>query len=47
VLSLEQLIATKTAAGRAKDLAVLPVLRATLELQQRQVKPDDAPPLGS
>jgi hypothetical protein len=44
VLSLEQLIATKTAAGRAKDLAVLPVLRATLELQQKQVKPDDASP---
>jgi predicted nucleotidyltransferase len=42
VLSLEQLIATKTAAGRPKDLAVIPVLRATLELQQNQDKSDDA-----
>jgi hypothetical protein len=35
VLSLTQLIATKEAAGRPKDLAVLPELRATLELKQR------------
>jgi hypothetical protein len=35
-LSLEQLIATKTAAGRAKDLAVLPELRATLERKRQQ-----------
>jgi predicted nucleotidyltransferase len=31
VLSLERLIVTKRAAGRAKDLAVLPLLEATLE----------------
>jgi len=30
VLSLERLIEVKTAAGREKDLAVLPLLRATL-----------------
>jgi hypothetical protein len=40
VLSLEQLIATKQAAGRAKDLAVLPLIRATLEVRQRQGKTD-------
>jgi hypothetical protein len=38
VLPLEQLIATKEAAGRPKDLAVLPVLKATLQLQQQQDK---------
>lgn len=31
VLSLSKLIATKQAAGRPKDLAVLPILQATLE----------------
>jgi hypothetical protein len=31
VLPLDRLIATKRAAGRAKDLAVLPLLEATLE----------------
>ena len=36
VLSLEQLIATKTAAGRTKDLAVLPELQATLERKRQQ-----------
>ena len=35
VLSLERLIATKRAAGRAKDLAVLPLLEATLEATRR------------
>lgn len=35
-LSLEQLIATKTAAGRTKDLAVLPELQATLERKPQQ-----------
>jgi len=35
-LSLEQLIATKTAAGRTKDLAVLPELKATLERKRQQ-----------
>jgi hypothetical protein len=36
VLSLEQLIATKTAAGRTKDLATLPELQATLERKRQQ-----------
>jgi predicted nucleotidyltransferase len=36
VLSLEQLIATKTAAGRTKDLAALPELQATLERKRQQ-----------
>lgn len=37
LLALAQLIASKEAAGRTKDLAVLPDLRATLEMvQQRQ-----------
>jgi hypothetical protein len=45
VLSLAQLILTKEAAGRPKDLAVLPTLRATLEMQQKQGKsPDDSSP---
>ena len=35
VLSLSQLIETKEAAGRPKDLAVLPVLKATLELKRK------------
>jgi hypothetical protein len=35
-LSLEQLIATKTAAGRTKDLAALPELQATLERKRQQ-----------
>jgi hypothetical protein len=34
VLSLADLIRTKRAAGRLKDLAVLPLLEATLEMQQ-------------
>jgi predicted nucleotidyltransferase len=34
VLSLAQLIQTKRAAGRAKDIAVLPLLEATLVCQQ-------------
>lgn len=36
VLSLEQLIITKTAAGRTKDLATLPELQATLERKRQQ-----------
>jgi hypothetical protein len=36
VLRLPELIATKEAAGRAKDLAVLPLLRATLESKRAQ-----------
>jgi hypothetical protein len=47
VLSLEQLIVTKEAAGRPKDLATLPVLRATLELRQQANKPPDAGPPGN
>ena len=34
VLSLEDLIRTKRAAGRPKDLAVLPTLEATLQMQR-------------
>jgi predicted nucleotidyltransferase len=36
VLPLERLIATKRAAGRAKDLAMLPLLEATLEATSRR-----------
>jgi hypothetical protein len=36
VLPLERLIATKRAAGRAKDLAVIPLLQATLEATRRR-----------
>lgn len=36
VLRLERLIGVKERAGRAKDLAALPVLRATLEEQKRK-----------
>jgi hypothetical protein len=35
VLSLEQLITTKRAAGRPKDLAAIPVLETTLLIQRR------------
>jgi len=35
VLPLSLFIATKQAAGRSKDLAVLPELKATLEMQQK------------
>ena len=34
VLSLEDLIRTKRAAGRPKDLAVIPMLEATLQMQR-------------
>ena len=47
VLSLAQLIATKRSAGRPKDLAVIPVLEATLEHQQKQEPPADDSPAGS
>jgi hypothetical protein len=36
VLPLDRLIATKRAAGRAKDLAVLPLLEATLAATSRR-----------
>lgn len=36
VLPLAQLIVTKQAAGRPKDLAVLPLLKGTLELRHQQ-----------
>jgi predicted nucleotidyltransferase len=39
VLSLEDLIRTKRAAGRPKDLAVLPMLEATLQMQKEQGGP--------
>ena len=38
-LSLEQLITTKTAAGRRKDLATIPELQATLERKRQQNNP--------
>jgi hypothetical protein len=44
VLGLPQLIATKQAAGRPKDIAALPLLRAALELKQGQGSPPDEPP---
>jgi hypothetical protein len=44
VLALSQLIATKEAAGRPKDLATLPLIKATLELKQRQRKTGEEPP---
>jgi hypothetical protein len=44
VLSLVQLIATKEAAARAKDLAVVPLLKATLEFKQQQDLPPHEPP---
>jgi predicted nucleotidyltransferase len=44
VLPLAQLIITKEAAGRAKDLAVLPILKATLELRQAQGRAQQMPP---
>jgi hypothetical protein len=44
VLSLAHLIATKKAAGRPKDLAVLPTLQATLEEKQRMSTPPYVPP---
>ena len=44
VLSLPHLIATKQAAGRPKDLAILPVLRATLQLRSGPTSlPDESP----
>ncbi len=39
VLPLSLLIATKQAAGRPKDLAVIPELKATLEMQQKSKSP--------
>ena len=39
VLSLEDLIRTKRAAGRMKDLAVLPMLEATLQMQRKMDQP--------
>jgi len=39
VLSLSALIGAKERAGRPKDLAALPVLRATLEETERRKKP--------
>ena len=48
VLSLTQLIITKEAAGRLKDHAVLPLIKATLELQQQHApSPDDSSPSHS
>jgi predicted nucleotidyltransferase len=44
LLSLTHLIATKEAAGRPKDLAVLPLLRAALESKRQDKLPDDSAP---
>jgi hypothetical protein len=44
VLSLAQLIVTKEAAGRLKDLAMLPVPKAPLEFKQKPDQPSDDPP---
>ncbi len=41
LLSLSHLIATKEAAGRPKDKAVLPLLRAALEEKQQDKSHDD------
>jgi predicted nucleotidyltransferase len=35
-LSLDQLITTKAAAGRPKDFATIPIIRATLEMKKLQ-----------
>jgi len=40
VLSLSNLIATKQAAGRPKDLAVIPLLHAVLQMQEEQSSSD-------
>jgi hypothetical protein len=47
VLTLEQLIASKKAAGRPKDLRVLPDLEAALELKRSQGAARDVPPASS
>jgi hypothetical protein len=44
LLSLTQLIATKEAAGRPKDLLALPLLRAALEGEQQANPHDDLAP---
>jgi predicted nucleotidyltransferase len=40
VLRLEDLIKTKRAAGRPKDVAVLPILEATLKMKQQDAGDD-------
>src|SRR5262245_1700460 len=47
VLALHQLIATKQAAGRPKDLATLPLLQAALELKRQQDAPPHEPPASA
>jgi hypothetical protein len=44
LLSLTHLIATKEAAGRPKDMAVLPLLRAALEVKEQDKSHDDPAP---
>jgi hypothetical protein len=44
LLSLAHLITTKEAAGRPKDLAVLPLIRAALEAKQQDTPRDDSAP---
>jgi predicted nucleotidyltransferase len=43
VLSLAQLITTKEAAGRPKDIAVLPLMNATLDTLRRRTNPSHEP----
>lgn len=43
ILPLERVIASKQAAGRDKDLAVLPILKRTLRLAKRLSKPKASP----
>jgi len=46
VLSLEQLITTKEAAGRQKDLVALPILRAALAMKRQAASPPQEPRRG-
>lgn len=46
VLSLEQLITTKEAAGRQKDLVALPILRAALQMKRQAASSRQEPPRG-
>ncbi len=47
VLALHQLIATKQAAGRPKDLATLPLLKAALDLKRQQGSSSHEPPANA
>lgn len=47
ILPLRRVIASKRAANREKDQAVLPILERTLRLAKRLQKPEDRPPKTS